>query len=285
MTKCLSNPYFLYPGSPFRGYHNYDLYNSEVLRLVEFIKDQPFADLTHINIGAAMEERTSSVEYKKYFHWKQLFPTHVQDFILSTKNKEKRTQIITISPNITFSDQDYVEPSFLSISDHVFKWKKIENRKYVSEKYNVSIDIFYTMMPHNEIDRNKAIMAKIVMLKMVDEVPWVMKLKQTDYDIEFIKNFYDRLESWFESINEKNGVITIFSYAVFNEGTPFTQYNRYNMFNEIKRFFNKENNKRLLCEWVYELDNTMLSVHRSSNKISYTSSLILFLEDGGIFLL
>ena len=286
----LSNPYFAYPGTPFRGYHNFKLYNKELKRLYTFLNDcsdnMKSKTNVHICIGAAMEEVVDYDSYEEHSQWKQLFPDHLQNFILD--NKDIDTQLIIVSSNDTFSDGDYKDPVFISRTDEIFDWNKIENRKYTSTKYNVTVNIFCTMMPHNDSKRNKSLMAQIKQKKeLCKHFSWIDQLEQTQDDLEFTNMFYTVFGKFLDSVNDNYGAIVCFSFAVFNEATDFRKYNNYAMFSEIKKFFSDNANQRLLLEWYFRIDSTEIKFFSEEGhdvRITYNDNtrfdtLIIFNED------
>ncbi len=285
----LSNPYFAYPGTPFRGYHNFKLYNKELKRLYTFLDDCDMKPKTnvYICIGAAMEEVIGHNSYEKHYQWKQLFPDHLQNFILN--NKDSDTQLIIISPNDTFSDDNYKDPVFISRTDELFDWTKIENRKYTSTKYNVTVNIFCTMMPHDDSTRNKLLMTQLKRKKELCEYfSWLSQLEQTRDDLEFTNIFYKVFGKFLDSVNNNHGIISCFSFAVFNEVTEFRKYNNYAMFSEIKKLFSDDATNRLLLEWCFRVDSTEMKFFSKKGydiRISYNDNtrfetLFIFDEDG-----
>ena len=70
--------------------------------------------------------------------------------------------------------------------------------------------------------------------------------------------------NFFKRIEKNNGNIICFSYAVFNNESSFSKYNNYFMFSEILKLFNNYN-KRLLCEWIYQNDNSKMITYSKEN--------------------
>lgn len=288
-TESLSNPYFAYPGTPLRGYHDLNLYNEELKRLYTFLNDCKTKPKTnvHICIGAAMEEVINHDSYEEHYQWKQLFPDHLQNFILD--NKESDTYLIIISPNDTFSDDNYKDPVFISRTNEIFDWTKVENRKYTSTKYNVTVNIFCTMMPHDDSTRNKLLMTQLKQKKELHKhFYWLDQLEQTQYDLEFTNIFYKVFGKFLDSVNDNYGIISCFSFAVFNEATVFRKYNNYAMFSEIKKLFPDNVANRLLLEWCFRIDSTEMKFFSERGhdiRITYNDNtryetLIIFDEDG-----
>lgn len=276
----LSNPYFAYPGAPIKGYHEFEEYNKELKRFYNFITDFMTHSKekvnVHINIGAAMEEVPDHSHYEKYDHWMQLFPYHLQTFILGEGNMNIETHIIIVSPNESFSNERYEDPVFIKKTNEIFDWIKKENKKYISSKYPVTINIFQTMFPHNDQQRNKILMDFISKRRheLIEYVPWIDNLEQTSNDVSFIEEFYKQFGKFLDHINDNKGIVICFSFAVFNEVTDYKIHNNYAMISEIKRFFTVDNfNKRMLFEWKFRFDSTEMIPHPlglGEFKITYT---------------
>lgn len=262
----LHNPYFIYPGSPFKGYHNFKLYNSEIIRLVEYINNlisNPQHEcLFHLCIGASFEEIADSEDYSatynKFSQWRQLFPDHVESFIVEQKQP---VRICIVSPNKTFEPEQFKEPLFIKYTNELFNWERVNNMSYISKLHNVTIDIFCTMFPHNDNERNNKIMNYIKRENLVNMISWVMDLEQTEYDINFITMFYKKMEMLFDAISEHNGIITCFSFAVFNENTEYNKFNEYEMFSELKNLFKITDNNRILCRWIFNFESQTMLCH------------------------
>lgn len=255
MEYPINNPYFTYPGAPFRGYHNFDLYNRELIRLSHFLKTELASAISnncffHFCIGAAMEELSESMDFQLYKQWRQLLPIHIDEF---ASKYQFPIRIIIISPNSSFENDTFLQPKFIECTNDFYDWKKTDDKSYVSNKFNIIINIFCTMMPHID-ERNKKIMDYLNQNKLIEEFNWIKKLEQNNIDIVFIKEFYNQLSILFKKIIGKNGIITCYSFAVFNELTKYNSLNDYKMFEEITKLFldNENNSKKLLGRWIYD---------------------------------
>lgn len=269
MELNLNNPYFTYPGVPFHGYLDFLEYNKELIRFLRHLEnlDCDNIRLLHINIGAAMEEVPETPDYEKYTHWRQLFPYHVEEFVLNYPFE--MTEIIIISPNETFSKSKYKNPLFIKRTNDLFEWEYISDRTYMSKKYPVRVLIFHTMLPTNNLKRNKKILEKIHSLNY-DNVytELLLLLEQTPEDLKFIKKFYEIIGTKINTIAENRGLVSCFSFAVFREGSEYSCYNDYQMFEEIKNLFNKESIKKtILCRWIFSYESTNMIVFNSSNSL------------------
>jgi hypothetical protein len=262
ILNCLlmNNPYFLYPGYPVRGYPYHKEYNQDLLRLYDYIKtfDYTSCKLLHITIGAAMEEVSQMEDYdkiyKKYSHWRQLLPEFIDMLVVGCP-----VRVIIISPNESFRDCSYKDPEFIKYTNDYYDWKR-DNKSYKSQQFDITVDIFCTMMPHEEMERNKRLTSKI----------GGCNVQQTDIDVNFIKEFYGTLENVVCDIEQFNGVVSCFSFAVFSEESELSIFNDYRMFIEIKNVFTFEKrHTRLLCRWLFRLDSQTMLVHNSNKRINY----------------
>lgn len=257
----LSYPWYTYPNSFCSPYYELELYKSETIRLHNFLKNYNInhnkKTLFHLTIGAAMEElihekRDKMNKYTtKLLQWRQLFPVHIENFIFEESEKRK-VNIVVVSPNKGFEKDDY-KPSFIDKTNDDFLWKRTGKLQYVSNVYNITINIFCTLFPHND-PKNKMIIKKIKRAP-INIKPQLLKYIQTKEDRIFVKEFYETLNSVFDNIssnvdNINNGFVTCFSFAVFNTQTAFSGICEYEMFSEIIKSFEDDEN-RLLAEWTY----------------------------------
>ena len=138
------------------------------------------------------------------------------------------------------------------------------------------------MMPHNELARNKKIITKIKQIDKDQKTNFSQDIIQTDEDKNFIEQFYQNLSQMFNMINSKGGIITFFSFAVFNEITVYRKYNEYSMFKEILDLFTVETEKtRLICRWIFDINNQTMNVYNGRGLISYCYQIVgkqLYLE-------
>ena len=262
---ALSFPYFLYPNSQCAGYNNIERYNYELQRLQESIYnlnkiEEPF--LFHITIGATIEEGMNMCpeHYSKYdYQYQQLFPSHIRHFALSGG----KVISFIIAPNASFGE-DFIEPQFIKKTKE-FCWRKT-NMIYISEKYNCEIHIFNTMMPCIDTKRNNEFFNRFAETKIdVD----ISVYRQTKYDVDFIQNFYNTLENTIEHINDNFGLVSCFSFAVFNKETsPHRNLNNFIMFRKMLDIM-KLNKTNIVAEWVFFDGNYLMTCLNNSKTISY----------------
>ncbi len=264
----LNNPYYIYPGFPFSGYLEYSKYNDELIKLYNYInelKDKINGNtILHISFGSAAEDHYNNMNerYNNNIQWQQLFPEHIQRAIREMPDYKIINIIIT--PSKQFKE-DYV-PVFIEKTPEL-EWFKDNNYSYLSRtNNNISVKIFNCPMP-SEYDYTKV----IDKLRLNSDT-----FIQTKYDKTFIKNFYSDLDKLFLKIYQFNGLVTCFSYVVFNEDTQKRIYNNYYLFREIKKLFeeNYTASKRLLAEWVYRLDHYNVVIHNTSKR----DNLILYVK-------
>ena len=168
----MNYPFFIYPGYPFKGYFNFKEYLTEVVRLDNYIKSltsdcQEKCHL-HLTIGAAMEEVADLEDYKSIFiknqHWRQLLPYFIDLSVYN--NRTIPVKVLIIAPNEIFTDNQFKEPTFIRYTNEFYDWDKINPKCYKSKNFNIEINIFCTMMPHNELERNRRLLNQI---KQIDE--------------------------------------------------------------------------------------------------------------------
>lgn len=269
----LNHPWYIYPSTICSPYNNYDIYRNESKRLFDFLQDYKVSKkstLFHLIIGAAMEELDDRENIGQ--HWRQLLPIHVEHFLSEYKNR--CANIIIVSPNNNFHNDMEYTPKFISFTDEIYKWKKTGKLEYMSQIYNIKINIFCTMFPHID-KRSKKIVSKLINALDKEYINIVNNFNQTIEDINFVKTFYTTLDKIFDKINENNGIITCFSFAVFNTKTRFSSICQYKMFSEIKKLFPKELFCcRILGEWVYDITNSCVKIY-TDNSINSTKPIFV----------
>ena len=266
---ALNFPFGRYAGGiPFsHGYSDTAVYNREIKKCTDKLEEFKTIDtptLLHISIGAAMDEELTSETIGEQY--KQLFPEHLLNAYNTTEYNIKH---IIISPNVNFGEA-FVAPAFIGKTQDIMGWEQIGDRIYMDKQRRYSIYIFNTLMP-SEQQNNAAYIGQWSERYRRDNLQDIYNMeifRQTENDKQFIRQFYDLLNSVFTQIETYNGFISCFSYAVFNEMTRNSHYVDYVMFKEIMALFNKST--RILAEWRYTKSNFNVYQFRSYNKISYS---------------
>lgn len=246
----LSFPYYTYPGIPCCGYHDIERYNPELLRLYDslenIISDPP--SVFHLTIGAAMEEFQKLAYDKKCdYQWQQLFPFHIRNFLMNGNKYKKKVIHFIVSPNEHFSSAIDDIPFFVMRTPE-FEWE-IMGKSYISKKYNYEVHIFCTMIPTIDM-RNETILKSFEGHSSQSVLQAVQNFRQTEYDRIFVGMFNSVLEKAIESVTINNGVVTCFSFAVFNQQSDRSVIRDYQMFPEIKRIFDSHPHS-FLAEWIF----------------------------------
>jgi hypothetical protein len=264
----LNFPYYKYPKLPFCGYFDTLHYNEELLRLFNmFDTILSIPDiLFHLTIGAPMEE--CIVEHKinlnQRSQWMQLFPHH---FNQHAKTGKKCVQFI-VAPNITFSDDRYVEPLFVGYTNDEYKWERKTSRHFISTVYDCEVHIFYTMLPTIDIT-NESFILRLKQMKqdMPTTIVEVDKYIQTSHDREFTLQFYQKLADTVDMVSTCGGYITCFNFAVFN-AEIIAPRGKCFMFKELEMAICNGPNV-LLAEWTFYMDNHLMSSELHDKGISY----------------
>lgn len=269
----INNPFFTYPTYPLRGYSDHVEYKNEIIRLRKYINELKITDgtLLFLCIGAAMEELINDTRYKTISHWRQLFPLcieHISKFGIPVK-------IIIISPNESFSSNNFIAPTFIDKTDNDYKWKNID-KSFISTKYNVTVDIFCTLLPHEEKEKNERMVKYLNSQEDIFFHNASKNIYQTDTDIKFIIQFYKELQSCFDNVIKHNGKIACFSYAVFSENSNYSKFNSYNMFTELLDIFPIKSDNMILCRWYFQFESTTMICFNNKKTIDYVHDLILF---------
>lgn len=268
LKMSLSFPYKYYPKYPLAGYLDVAQYNKQLSLLIDYfmkLQKSTSSILFHIAIGGAMEEylhfynKTQNEDSKEDYisQWRQLFPIHIENACKSGIS----VRSIIICPNESFNPTCFKDPLFIKHTPE-FEWIK-DNMSYKSNKYDIEIDIFYTLMP--SVNKNsEEIYCKLTDLyKEYD----IIIHEQTDYDKEIINNFYKTMNDTFEILEKHGSCITCFSYAVFNVESLTTMLPKYYLFSEIIQLFKTET--RILAEWKYIPNCYSLKIYDADANINY----------------
>jgi hypothetical protein len=282
----LNNPYYMYPGYPFSGYFETSHYNSELIRLKNYIvklhSQINSKTILHISFGSAAEEHYNDMKKRNKinFQWQQLFPEHVQRAIY--EHSDYKIINLIIGPSKDFNS-DYT-PVFIEKTPEL-EWYKDDSDKTFKSRNNdnIIVKIFNCPMP-SKCDYTKVI-KKLRDSSMYEDETMLDRMVQTPFDKTFISNFYSSLENLFEQINRYYGLITCFSYVVFNDDTEKRIYNNYYLFQEIKKLFeeNYTTSKRVLAEWIYRMGFYSVVIYNTNNRennlISYVKPQTLDIDD------
>lgn len=272
----LNYPYCVYPGYPFCGYTDTVEYNKNLTIIFNLLKTlnekNKLNTLFHLTIGACMEEYfkiCSEKELNQFgFHWMQLFPHHLKAHALAGG----KVINVIISPTESFKDENWIEPTFVKHTPE-FCWDTSDHSCIKSTKYDVIVYIFCTMMP--SIDKKNQQKIQILNSTMSNDkniATYVKHITQTVKDIEFVQDFYYRLQTLKEQILNTGGIFTCFSFAVFEITTQKKKYNNFSMFYEITSLFSKYSQNSLLAEWFFTLGSyTLTEFGSNNNNISFTS--------------
>lgn len=252
----MNNPFYPYPGYPLSGYHDYETYLGELVRLYDYVKHlksltykEPDKIHLHITIGAAAEEIHTEMHGRIDIgkQWQQLMPKH----LVKCLEYDYRVIHLIISPNRSFRPANPQVPLFV-LNTPKFDWKKIDNSWY-SKKYSYEVHIFNTPMPSEDIYKTyPKIIEKMRASKCLPEEEYA-RFVQTEKDIEFIHLFYRDLKELVELFSATQSV-TCYSFATFLTGTEKGDLcKNYYLFREILKVFGKLKPNKILAEWQYKI--------------------------------
>jgi hypothetical protein len=276
--NLINYPFVAYPGIPLCGYMNTVVYNKEIIRLLDTIKElqQTISNckepvLLHLTFGAAMEELYTDTEDKTSIdiQWQQLFPIHLQN--LHIENPNIKIYNLIVSPNKYFASDSFKEPLFINYLKD-FKFKLSGDRLYIDETENIKVMIFNSPLPTIDTYRLNNIVEKWKKIE-VDSID-INKLIQTKNDIEFVNQFYKELSNLMDIISANNGFTTCFSFAVFNNNSIHANAD-YNLFPEIKTLFKYPYNKsnKLLAEWTYKKQCYTVRLFNNCSQFNFLGNL------------
>lgn len=241
IPQFLYFPFFRYPNYEVCPYQDVNNYKENVVRLYEEIvkleNTAPKNTVFHLTIGACMEEYMTKFGVNENIkeQWRQLLPHHIQSV---TETYKSNIVHFIVAPIKSFS-KEFKEPLFVSQTPE-YDWHYTNDKgvhTYVSEKNNITVKIFYTMMPS------------------------ISKMS-TANDKRFVREFYKTLEETVKSIKQRNGFCSCFSFAVFRNDSVHSRYNNFGLFTKIKLIsFN------ILGEWDYNNEEShKIKMYKFNNK-------------------
>jgi hypothetical protein len=244
----INYPFFLYPGTPFKGYvaeNTHNIYIEELRRLesclCKLCLETKSPILFHLTIGSPMEEAGVDIltEKKTLFQMHQLIPDHL---LRAGQNGITVVNFVVCPNNI-------VNPLFMITKD----FRQINSKLYEHNKYPITIHFFNTLMPTKDKERNDKFIThfgdKTKLLDVNLDI-----YKQSDIDRLYVDEFYKVYTSVIKQIIGFNGFCSCFSFAVFNDDTQNRKYNNCVMFKEILKCYSFDHNNTLLCEWIFRYD-------------------------------
>lgn len=280
----LNHPWKIYLREPASSYTNYHIYYKELIKLYNFTKAYKHyieelkdtdACLTIKILGTPMEAalQNKSVSTIYEFQWQQLFPKYVYDFIKHHKklNNNINVNIIIISPDDIFMDENYKEPLF-TVKCEDYKFTKVQNREYIHISDNLTIKINIFTCPYPQLETNiKVIEQCNVFINKYYPDYKIKSFAPSEEDIEFIKNFYEYLEEICK--NPKSNLI-INSFAVFRN---VREFDNYGLFPTLLEVANKY--KIIATEWSFNESNFKVRVVSNIDfKMNFTYFRISYVE-------
>jgi hypothetical protein len=201
-----------------------------------------------------LEKNTKNLEIYMEYQFNQLFPLHVIDAI----NQNIKTNIIHIAPmkNHYSSDFTYEKMFSMKIQDKLNIYSKI-NITSINKKETAHGLLFIINNIHN------LYIVDTLMPSYFHEING-NKLYFTDEDENFINIFYQTLKNICIAVNDKFGLSSIFSFAMFARLN-----NNFYLFPEIREF----NNISLLGEW--EQHNFLESPNSTTMNIDINSPYLI----------
>ena len=273
-------PYYIYPGYPVSGYTDISTYNLQLLKLNNKINtlknDVNNRTLFHLTIGACMEEYlqqsyTSSsselplAENRYKFQWQQLFPDHLKQHALSGG----KVIHVIVSPTKSFNMHEYEEPLFVAETLE-FDWIKLVTNDEISihsRIYDIQIYIYCTMMPC--IDNRNKYIRDTIQKNISTGHDYVTKITQTDYDVDYIIKFYNDMKKLFSDIQQNNGIITCFSFAVFCNGGNKSHIKNFVMFEQLVTHIDWNNINMYIGEWSFYSGSYMIVPYKKCKLYDY----------------
>lgn len=271
----LNHPWFIYPRGFMSEYNDYSHFRNESIKMYKFIDSLPDKiEKNHLDedilipfiIGSPMEDALSKSNSREenLFQYTQLFPNYINNFIQCKKNK-KFIQIIIISPDTIFNYESNKKPFFTIYGKYDFVCTNINEYIYTDSEIEIRINIFNCMIPCIELRTQIIKKYDTIINKNKSYDIGIMSYRQTDNDLEFIKNFYCCVEKLFNFITNLNFKIIINSWVSFKNLDGIAE--KFNMFPKILELANKYNIIATEWEFVDELFYTkIISQYKFYNK-------------------
>lgn len=263
-SYTLNHPWYIYPQCLMSEYTHYDIYRTETLRLFNKIKNlhniliestDDDCNLTIFILGSVMESIIHSDIHINISQWQQLFPNYIYTFIEEFKSKKLRVNvsIIIISPDNIFTDEKYIEPSFVTNNLH-YDFEKIQNRQYlyVNENINITVDIFVCPFPHLETRIDEITRWNVFITTHSDLSFSINSLEPSDDDKTFIELFYTYVE---KIAKLKHANLIINSFAVSKN---IMDCNNYMMFQRLLNI--ARSNNIIASEWYFNEQSYLMKV-------------------------
>lgn len=249
----MNYPFRTYPNVITSEYIHFEHYVEQVKELNTWIKKYKpeSGTLFHLCIGAAMEEYMSRFQEDcVMFQWRQLFPYWLEEYAMN--NPTKPIRILIVSPNREFHLEECAKtPRFVNETNSLFDWI-VDGYKIKSGTFNIEIQIFSCPMPHI-CTKNSSFCSHYRKQKYDQIAHFADKIKQTEDDRAFVKEFYEEVSRLFKDVVSMLGYVSIYSFAVFRQGSENAIHiNNFAMFDEIIPIArNLPSESYQLCEWIY----------------------------------
>lgn len=279
----LNHPFFIYPRGFMSEYNEYEHYRKEAIKLYQFIdtlsdkikeqNDNGVEILIPFIIGSPMEDSLikSNTSNENYIQFRQLFPNYINNFIQSNTNN-KFIQIIIISPDNIFSSNSGIKPLFTSHESFDFVLTNLNEYVYSDEQINIKINIFNCPIPCLETRINLVHRYELMINGLRINNYDITSYKQTQTDLEFIDNFYSKINALFSLNNIESIKIIINSWVSFKNLDDITE--KYTMFPKILDLANKYNIIATEWKFVDELFYTkIISQYEFENKNYFGSNI------------
>jgi hypothetical protein len=259
--KTINFPYYMYPGTPFKGYWAAE-YNDELYRLdsaIRFLGNQTLGNfLFHLTIGAPMEEAGIDIlqNHDALFQLHQLIPDH----LIRAAHIGINVLNFIVCPN------KLIVPLFMTLTDDFIK---INTNEYKHNILPIKICVFNTMMPTKDVKRNAKYMDHFEKNGFESYFPHGVQIyRQTVDDQHFVDEFYHHLCRTIKTIINCGGYCSCFSFAVFNDDSEHRNINSYSMFKEIIKCY-QDKQFSLLREWVFRYNTYVVYDVENKSSICY----------------
>ena len=303
----LNHPFYIYPRGPMSEYNNYSKYRKEVFRLFRFLSNL-HADLIDgkyfetkllipLILGSTMEDSICGLHssIKNFFQFRQLFPNYIGNFIKTFSGEKKHIQIIIISPDNLF-EQDNYYPLFTTY-DSRYVFKKInlyefelvnvlnvcgeESKQSDISTTELSIKINIFNCPFPSVETRTSLIDKCDnLIKSINTSVnsyGIETFYQTEQDIRFIGEF-EQLVGMIFSLNDYKNLFVITNSLVSFKNLDEC-YKEYSMFKSLLRICNEYN--IIATEWDY-IDEficyKVVSSFHFGNKI-YSDTFVEYVSD------
>lgn len=208
-----------------------------------------------LSFPTAMERIRSLGPSIQEIWWRLMFPYQLEKFKID--NPESKILILIIAPDKHFNPENpkYYHPRFMD-KFHTYGWKHLERNTWFSEDDTIEVRLFNCPVPGYLPNLNEGINCQIEWAKrhFSDEeqsLCIIERMRNCEKDKDFVKSFYQNLDTLFKRTEDRDGLIMAINGAVINSRDRRSNLGKSYFIKDLNPLFNKDTPKRILGSWEY----------------------------------